>query len=457
MNLHLSDLGHISLIIAFIVAVYSVVAPLLGARLRSLNLVTSARNGMFVIFALHTLAMAIILYAFLSKDFSFRIVELHASTDLPPLYALCALYADKTGSLFFWGWLISLFTAVMTLQKFNTYRQIMPYTIAILAGIQAFFLSMVALRANIFMQNPFPPADGYGLNPLLQNFGMLIHPPLLYIGFAGFMVVFAFVMGALISRSPSSEWIRGIRRWTLFAWCTLGLGNLIGAWWAYEELGWGGYWAWDPVENAGLMPWLLGTAFLHTMAMLRKRDYLQTWSFALIIFTFIFVLLSPFITHGGIASELHGFQGSPFVPYIFAFILLSLIASLAFLFIRRRELEASEKPATLISREGSFLLANIIFVIIVGIVVSLTVFPKLYELVSGGLIAIERSLFDWTGGIALLILVFFMGICPLLGWRRTSWSSIKRNFLYPFTIAFIIAIVILISGIGNWYAVAALV
>ena len=257
----MTETGYIALVVAFLAAIFSAVALVVGARIGSRRLLANARTGILVVFGLYTVALAIILYAFVSKDFSLSIVAGHSSRDLPAVYTLSALYADKAGSIFFWGWLLSLFTALLVIRKKDGNQSGMPYTLFILAILQLFFIALVTFGSNVFEQNPTPPVDGFGLNPLLQNLGMLIHPPLLYLGFASFAVVFAMVIGSLIARRTGAAGTVGIRRWTLFAWCALGLGNLLGMWWSYNELGWGGYWAWDPVENAGLMPWLLGTAF----------------------------------------------------------------------------------------------------------------------------------------------------------------------------------------------------
>jgi len=453
----MTEIGHIALIIAFLVAVFSAVASVIGVRVNSRRLVASARIGVLAVSGLFTLALAIILYAFVTKDFSLRIVAEHASQDLPAIYTLSALYADKAGSMFFWGWLISLFTAMLSLQKNNYYQKIKPYALSILTIVEIFFIALVTFVVNIFEKLPSPPVDGWGLNPLLQNFGMLVHPPLLYLGFAGFAVVFALVIAALITCSPSSEWNIGVRDWAIFAWCALGIGNLVGMWWSYNELGWGGYWAWDPVENAGLMPWLLGTAFLHSIVMRRQRNYLQTWSYYLIIFVIAFTLLSPFITHGGIESPLHGFYGSPFPPYILAAILIAVIGSLWLLYIRRQYLEGEQRPASYISREGAFLLTNIILAFLVFIIFTGTVLPKVIEALGGTRIVIDRSFFDRTCGPIMLVLVFLMGVCPLLGWGKSAWHSMKRNLLYTLLATMVITIVILLSGIGNWYAAAAII
>jgi len=453
----MTEIGHIALIIALPLAVFSAAASVVGVRAGSRRLVAGARSSILVVFGLFTLALAIVLYAFVSKDFSLSIVAGHASRDLSAVYTLSALYADKAGSLFLWGWLVSLFTALLVLWKRDNHQPGIAYALAILAIVEIFFIALVTFGVNVFAKHPSPPVDGFGLNPLLQNFGMLIHPPLLYLGFAGFAVVFALVMAKLITRSSGAEWLHRVRHWTLFAWCALGLGNLVGMWWAYNELGWGGYWAWDPVENAGLIPWLLGTAFLHSISMRRQKNYLQTWSLVLIIFTFALTLFSPFITHGGIESPLHGFYGSPFPPYILAAILVALVSSLWLVYIRHKDSEREEKPASLISREGAFLLTNIILAILVFIIFAGTVLPRVIEALGGMKIALDRSFFDRTCGPIMLILVFLMGICPLLGWGKSAWHSIKRNLFFTLPAVIVIAIVILIFGIGNWYAAAAVI
>jgi len=453
----MADFGHVALILAFIATIYTVFASAMAARSGSRAFATSARNGLLVIATLYTLSLVAIAYAFITKDFSLKIVSEHASKDLTALYSFSAIYSSKAGSVFFWGWLIALFAAVFALQKHDTYRQIMPWAVSIMSVILAFFLALVVLVTNIFEKYSGPHLHGLGMNPLLQNFGMIIHPPLQYIGFAAFTVVFAFAIGTLIVRGRGTEWITAIRRWTLFAWCTLGIGNLVGMWWSYNELGWGGYWAWDSVENAGLMPWLLATAFLHSIALRRKRNYLHTWSFALAIATFVFILLSPFVTHGGIESQLHGFYASSYVPYILSAILITLAGSVGLLCIRYGYFEKEEKPLSLISREGAFLISNIVFVALVLVIVSGMVYPEIAGRLGENDVTIERSYYDWACGPIMLFIVFFMGFGPLLGWRKSSWNLTVRNLLYTLVPAAVAAIAILISGIGNWYSIAALV
>ena len=445
------EVGHIALIIALTVAVLSIFAAVAGTRLKSEWIYKSARKGIIITFCLYTLALAVVLYVFFTHDFSVKIVAEHSSRNLSALYSLSALYADKAGSMFLWGWLISLFSALLIWRTEKADHRVTSYAIAVLAAIEAFYLVLVALVVNIFARQASPVTDGYGLNPLLQNFGMLVHPPLLYLGFAGFAIVFALVIASAISRRQGMWQDRHIRRWAVFAWCTLGIGNIVGMWWSYNELGWGGYWAWDPVENAGLMPWLLGTAFLHSMAMSRQKNYLNTWSFCLITFTFVFTLLSPFITHGGIESPLHGFYGSSFPPYILAAMILTIAGAFFLLYRRRGDFKDTSRPFSLMSREGAFLLTGIILVVLVAVILIGTVAPQIITALGGTGIALERSYFDITCGPIMLLLVLLMGVCPLLGWGRSTLKSSKRYIILFFSACVVVSIAILLSGIGNWY------
>jgi cytochrome c-type biogenesis protein CcmF len=439
-------------IVALFVVFFSAVAAFAGGYSRSRRLMNGARYGILITAGIYTIALAMVLYAFVTKNFSLKIVYDHASRDLPLVYSLSALYADKAGSLFFWGWLVSLFTALLCLQHRSiTNHQVLSYAIFILAFMQFFFLALVTLVENVFEASTGTVTDGLGLNPLLQNFGMLIHPPLLYTGFSGFAVVFALAIALLIVRVPPAAWKGAVRRWAIFAWCILGIGNVVGMWWSYNELGWGGYWAWDPVENAGLMPWLLATAFLHSIVIGKQRNHLHVWSYVLVIATFAFTLLSPFVTHGGIESPLHGFYGSSFPPYILAAIIVTLLGSLVLLGIRRNVLKSDKAMFSLTSREGAFIITNIILIVLVTVILLGTVLPRLMEMTTGAKIAIDRTFFDRTCGPILLVLVFFMGVCPLLGWGKSSWSALKRNFLFSIITALVIAVIVLILKPAEWY------
>ena len=452
-----AEIGQGTIILAFLAALVSVVVAGIGARTDSRRLISITRISVISIAVLYSLALATAIFAFLTRDYSLKIVSDHVDSSLPAAYTLSALYADKGGSILLWGWLISLFSAFIAFRKHDYDNSILPHMLCILAAIQLFFLAMVTFVANVFEKNPTPVAEGFGLNPLLQNVAMLVHPPMLYLSFAAVSVVFAMVIAALITRTPGDQWVRWVRRWTLFGWCTLGLGNLIGMWWSYNELGWGGYWAWDPVENAGLMPWLLITAFVHSISVQRQRNHLQKWSLLLAIFTFEFTLLIPFITHGGIESPLHGFYGSQFPPYILAVILVTLAGSLGLLYARRKDFGREERSFSLISRESAFLTTNIILVLLTAVVLTGTVLPRIVELAGGDNIAIDRSFYDQVAGPIMLLLVFFMGVCPLLGWARTSWQSVRGNFLFSSLVTLLIVVIVIIIGGGKWYAISAAV
>jgi len=427
----MADIGRIALVLAFLTAVLSMVLSAVGTGKNSHRLYRTVRYSVTGIAVLYTTALVILISAFVTRDFSFAIVAEHASKSLSPLYAVSALYAYSTVSL--------------------------SWALTILAAIQAFFLAMATLVANVFARNPAPPADGFGLNPLLQNVGMLVHPPVLYISFAAVSIAFALLMAAIITRTPFAQWLGRVRSWTLLGWGALGLGNLIGMWWSYNELGWGGYWAWDPVENAGLMPWLLVTAAVHSLSIQRQRERMVKWSVYLIIFTFVFTLLIPFITHGGIESPLHGFIGSSFPPYIMGAILVILAACFWLLYRRRGELSEQAGHSALISREGAFITTNIVLVLLTLVVLIGTVLPRVVELFGATRIAIDRSFFDGVAGPIMLVVVFLMGVCPLLGWGRTTWQAARRNLLWSFLATIITVAVVAVTGMGKWYIIAAAV
>jgi len=450
----MAELGHIVLLLAFVAAVITAVLALISAAGKSGQ--AAARRGVFTVFALYTLAMVIVVVAFITRDFSLRIVAEHVNRDMSLLYTLSAVYADKAGSLLLWGWLTSLASAVFVWRRDPRDTVTLPLAIMVLALLQMFFLGLVSLVADVFVRSPQPVAEGFGMNPLLRNVGMLIHPPLLYISFAAIAVVFALTIAALVRRQPAAAWAHRVRHWAVFAWITLGLGNIVGMWWSYNELGWGGYWAWDPVENAGLMPWLLATALLHSLVMLRNRAGFRLWSLSLAVFTFIFTLLIPFITHGGVESPLHGFQGSPFPSYILGAMLLTLAVSLWLLWRCRGDAERAPAPFSVFSREGAFLAANVVLVLLTAIVFIGTVLPGLVGLQGDAGIAVDRSFYDRTAGPLFLLLVLLLGICPLLGRGRSLLASLRGRLLYPLLAALGLSLVIALV-FGFWYGMMVLV
>ncbi len=321
----MADIGYIALFLALVASLYSAGAYIFGFRGNHRALIRSAKNGLLAACGLVSLSVVALLYALVTHDFQIEYVASYTSRDLSLTYLLSTLWAGNDGSLLFWGWLISICAAIVVLQKRDVGKELVSYASSVIMVTQSFFLILILFVANPFEKLSFVPVDGRGLNPLLENPGMLFHPPALLIGYVAFTVPFAFAIAALLTGRLGDEWLINIRRWTLVAWLFLGVGNLIGAWWAYVELGWGGYWAWDPVENASFMPWLVATAFLHSIMMQRRRGMLKVWNMVLIILTFTLAILGTFLTRSGVLSSVHTFAESPLLGALFlAFIGVTL-------------------------------------------------------------------------------------------------------------------------------------
>lgn len=450
----MADIGYIALLLAFAVSIYSVIAFVFGTRRGYPELVASARNGVIVVLGLVSLAALMLLAALLSHDFSLEYVASYTSRDMHWLYILSAFWAGNAGSLLFWGWLLSICGAVVLFQNRRNSRALVNYALSVVMVTEALFLILMVFLSNPFKNLPFVPPDGMGLNPLLENPAMVIHPPALLAGYVGFTIPFAFAVGALLSGSLSNDWTRGVRRWTLIAWLLLGAGNIIGAWWAYVELGWGGYWAWDPVENAGLMPFLVGTAFLHSSMLQRRRGMLKVWNMVLIIIAFNLTIFGTFLTRSGILS-VHTFPDIGMGPFFLSFIGIALLGSLGLLFYRWEKLKAESEIDSLVSKESAYLINNFLFVGAAVVVFVGTIFPSLSEAARGVKVTVGASFFNHAVGPIFLAVMFLMGICPLIAWRRASIGNLVRNFLYPLVIAVIVGIVLFFLGVRQWYALAA--
>ncbi|MCZ6650870.1 MAG: heme lyase CcmF/NrfE family subunit, partial [Acidobacteria bacterium] len=396
-----------------------------------------------------TLAMILLARLFMMDDFAVQYVAEHSSRSTPALYKFTALWGGQSGSLLLWVWIQSVYTAAVVLTNRRKNRDLMPYANAVLSGITAFFLVTLCFASNPFLRLAVAPADGAGLNPLLQNAMMAIHPPTLYVGYVGFSVPFAFAMAALATGHTGDTWIRSSRRWTLFTWFVLGTGILLGSWWAYLELGWGGYWAWDPVENASLMPWLTGTAYLHSVMIQERRRMLKVWNMVLITASFALSILGTFITRSGIISSVHSFAQSS-VGYFFLYFLLAIIfASIALILYRLPELSAQNRVESIVSKESSFLFNNVLLLGITFAVLWGTLFPILSEWVRGTKITVTTSWFNHFNvplGLALLAL---MGIGPLLAWRKTTTALLVRNFRWPVVITVAGSVALLILGVRD--------
>ena len=425
--------GSAVLALAFATMVFAAVTALIG-RKGDERWVLASRRAVYAACGLLTLCVVLIEIAFASDDFSFRIVQQHSSIETPTFYKLAAMWSSQEGSLLLWAWVLSIASSLALYATRNRLREIVPYATAVMAGIASFFagLMLFAGGVNPFAKTPSPvPLDGIGLNPLLQHPSMMIHPPMLYSGYVAFTIPFAFAIGALVTRRLDASWIRATRRFALIAWAFLGFGLLLGARWSYTELGWGGYWAWDPVENAALMPWLIGTAFLHSVMVQEKRGMLKVWNACLIVATFSLALLGTFLVRSGVLQSIHAFGDSTVGPYILGLIAVVLIGSTALIVSRLDDLRSEKRIDSLASRESVFIVNKLLLVALCATIFWGTFFPLISELFTGTKSSLAAPWFDrYTTPLAIL-LVLFTGIGPLLAWRRVSWATARRVFLVP--------------------------
>ena len=435
------SLGSALLALAFVTTVVAAALALAG-RNGDRRRVDHARRCVYAFCALITACVAIVEIAFVSDDFSFNLVANHSSVETPTFYKWAAMWSSQEGSLLLWAWVLSIVASAALYVTRGRLREIVPWATAVMMGVGAFFTGLMLFAANV---DPFAtlspaPADGTGLNPLLQHPSMMIHPPMLYSGYVAFTVPFAFAIGALVTRSLDAEWIRSTRRFALVAWAFLGLGLLLGARWSYTELGWGGYWAWDPVENAALMPWLIGTAFLHSIIVQEKRGMLKVWNASLIVATFSLALLGTFLVRSGVLQSIHAFGDSTVGPYILGLIAVVLIGSTALIVSRLDDLRSEKQIDSLASRESVFLVNNLLLVALTAVIFWGTFFPLISELFTGQKASLAAPWFDeYTTPLGIL-LVLFTGIGPLLAWRRVSWASARRVFRLPLVAAALTAV-----------------
>ena len=395
------------------------------------------------------LATFILAYQLVQSNFDIDYVARYTSLETPVVYKISALWAGQSGSLLFWLFILSIYTTIVILQNQQKHNSLMPWVIITLAIVQMFFLVLTN-----YVTNPFKPTDadfivsnGNGLNPLLQNVTMAIHPPTLYLGYVGFSVPFGFAISAMINRDTSPLWIQSIRRWSLVAWLFLSIGIILGGWWAYRELGWGGYWAWDPVENASFMPWLTATAFVHSIIIQEKKDMLRVWNMVLIIITFTLCIFGTFLTRSGVMSSVHSFTGSSLGPIFLTFVFSIMIVSFGMMYFRRNELRSTKKMESFTSRESGFLFNNMVFVVMCFAVFWGTLFPVFSEAIRGTKITVGPPFFNQINIPIGLILLALTGIGPLLAWRKTGKKSLIRNFTFPIITGLIVAILLLIIGL----------
>ena len=391
----------------------------------------------------------------INSDFNVDYVARYSSIETPIIYKFTAIWAGQSGSLLFWLFILSAYVAIVVIQNKNKHQKLMPFVIITLSSIQLFFLILVNFVANPFMpaEANFVIENGLGLNPLLQNPTMAIHPPILYLGYVGFSVPFAFAIAALCSKELDTSWLQTIRRWTLFTWLALGIGILLGGWWAYNELGWGGYWAWDPVENASLMPWLTATAFIHSIIIQEKKNMLKMWNMILILITFTLCIFGTFLTRSGIVSSVHSFTASSLGPIFLTYVFLILFVCIYLLITRSKYLKSEKKLESFVSRESGFLFNNVLFVSICFAVFWGTMFPVFSEAFTGSQITVGPPFFNQIIIPISLILLFLSGIGPLLAWRKTSKESLVRNFSIPIILALSIVLISILVGLVGLYPI----
>jgi cytochrome c-type biogenesis protein CcmF len=439
------ELGSASLAASLLVALFAAGAALYGARSGDRRWVEASRRAVYALAALLTVCVLVIEGAFLRDDFGFGLVANHSSSTTPTFYKLTAMWSSQEGSLLLWAWALSLASSGVLYLTRRRHRELVPYATAVLAGLGAFFVGLMLFAAHPFTELDPAPVEGAGLTPLLRNPYMAIHPPMLYTGYVLWAIPFAFAVGALVARRLDASWIRSTRRFALTAWTFLGLGLLLGSRWSYEELGWGGYWGWDPVENAALMPWLVGTAFLHSVMVQEKRGMLKVWNVSLIALTFCLCLTGTFLVRSGILQSIHAFGASTVGGPLLGLIALAAVGSAVLIVSRLRDLRPERRIEAALSRESIFLVNNFLLVGLAAVVFWGTFFPLIAEAFTGERSSLGAPWFERYATPLGVALVLFTGIGPLLAWGRLSRGAARRLLLWPVLAAAATAIVLVVA------------
>src|SRR5688500_4766185 len=436
-------------------AAWTGVTSCAGGALGREDLVTSGRRGLYATTALIVLASLGLWTALLTHDFSLKYVASNTSANMPKVYVFSAFWGGQAGSLLFWSLILACFSAVAIYSARGKSRDLAPWACGTLAVINLFFIAVVCFKANPYDRLSFVPADGRGMNPQLQNPGMAIHPPNLYLGYVATTVPFAFAIAALITRRLDAERLGAGRRWALVSWFFLTIGMVLGMWWAYVELGWGGYWAWDPVENSSFLPWLTCTAFLHSIMIQEKRGMLRKWNVTLVVSTFLLSILGTFITRSGVIESVHSFAQSPIGNWFAAFLVLSIVATGFLVATRLKDLEARAELESMVSREAAFLYNNVVLVGIAFSVLWGTLFPIISEAVRGSKITVGPPFFNTVNIPLGLLLLALTGVGPLIAWRRASVANLKRQFAAPVIGGLALGGALFALGMRDGYALVA--
>jgi len=442
------ELGRAALIVCLGLSAYAVVAGGLAAHHRRRRLAVSAQNALVASFAAAAVAAGVLVAGLVRHDFSLAYVADHTSRKLPTAYTISAFWGGQEGSLLLWLLVLTGFSAAAVFLNRRATRDLLAWVVPVLGTVGAFFAFLLVAVSSPFVTQ-VAPADGAGLNPSLQNPYMVAHPPLLYLGFVGLTVPFAFAMAALLARRADERWIVATRRWTLAAWGFLGIGQLLGAHWAYVEVGWGGYFAWDPVENAALMPWLAATAFLHSVMIQERKGMLKVWNMLLVILAFCLSLFGTFLTRSGVVNSIHSFTQSAIGPWFLGFICAITAGSLALLFLRLPLLRSKTRLESLVSREATFLYNNLLLVALCLTILWGVTYPILSEAVRGEAVTVGRPYYDFFLRVFGLPLLLLMGIGPLVAWRRASLRGLRRMLALPVAVALVVGAALLVVGSGS--------
>jgi len=449
------EIGHFSVVVELVLSVLGIGSSIAALRARNPDWVRVGRISVTLIFALLFIGMASLVYSFIVRDFSVAYVANNSNSKLPFFYTISAVWGGHEGSLLLWVFILSAFSTLAVWLHWQTQPTIMPYLIAVESAVMLGFLSLIVFLSSPFARLIPVPLDGKDLNPLLQDPAMVLHPPMLYMGYVGFSIPFAFAMAALFSGRLGEEWIKVTQRWTVFAWLCLTTGILLGGYWAYYELGWGGYWGWDPVENASFMPWLVGTAYLHSVMVQEKRKMFKVWNLFLIIVTFSLSLIGTFLVRSGVLTSVHTFATDPERGvYILLFVTMVIGVAFGTLIIQSNKLKSQIEMDSLVSRESIFLFNNLFFLVAAATVFLGTLYPLMIETFNGSKVTVGPPYYNAVFMPIALGLLFLMGVGPYIPWRKASLASLKKTFLIPVLLGLASVVILLISGIYSPYALA---
>ncbi|MCF6095157.1 heme lyase CcmF/NrfE family subunit [Microaerobacter geothermalis] len=450
----LSQIGFVGMYMALAFSVYAFIAFLLGIRMKNERLIHSAKRGTIVVLIIVSLSSLILWYLLGTSDFSVKYVAQYTNIDLPMFYKLTAFWAGNGGSLLLWALTLSIYTVINMYHRKLKDNPLVPYVGAVLVANSIFFLFLLVFVDNPFALNPEAVQDGKGLNPLLQNPGIMLHPVTTYLGYVGFVVPFAFAMAAMFVRDVNNDfWIKITRRWAVIAWLFLTLGNFFGGAWAYQELGWGGIWMWDPVENASFMPWLTGTAFIHSVMIQERKNMLKIWNMVLIIMTYLLSIFGTFLVRSGILTSVHAFSDGTLGTWFLVYLGLATVISLYFLFTRLHLLKQDSGVfESFLSKESSFLVNNLL---LVGTFIATfwgTIFPIVSEAVTGTKVTVGPPFYNKVSAPILGALILVMGICPLIAWQKSTWNQLRNNFFVPVALSFSLFLTIYFMGVREFWA-----